>query len=428
MAGPVERIEILTGLGLSTYQARAYEALLRLGPTDAHRLAKASDVPYTRIYQVCRDLHQKGLVTETLDKPRMYRPTPVEDWLAARSRSLEEEATTLRQNLPHLARVFSTRADADGNPEDAAARVWMSLGRRRVVAQLEDLIASAERSLLLRTDARVLQDILPALEAKALSCPAIHVGILLHVNTERFPLAERASRIADVRHSREEHGATYAVADGREAMMVLSSHGQPSEDLGLHTDSPLLARAWDQSIREGFELSHPFNARVRDLDGTRSTVGTQVFHDVDILALMAQAGEETVDLIRVTTPEAALPTLFAIADVMGRDRSEYHVLTRVTPLSLPLFEASELPPNVTIRHVDHVILQTEATYPDGRSITIFWKDPSRHLADTFVLHALPDLAEARIAGFDDAWEHASPIERLLKEHHSEQLTPSRGER
>ncbi|MCL9817007.1 TrmB family transcriptional regulator [Natronocalculus amylovorans] len=63
--------QALGNAGLSQYQSEAYITLLRLGSTSATRLADESSVPTARIYDVVRDLEDKGYV-ETYEQDSLH--------------------------------------------------------------------------------------------------------------------------------------------------------------------------------------------------------------------------------------------------------------------------------------------------------------------------------------------------------------------
>lgn len=59
---PEEMQRTLENLGLSKYQANAYITVLQIGSATATEIASASDVPKSRIYDVLRDLDDRGFV------------------------------------------------------------------------------------------------------------------------------------------------------------------------------------------------------------------------------------------------------------------------------------------------------------------------------------------------------------------------------
>lgn len=92
----------LTDLGLSSYEERAYRALLALGPAPARTVAERSDVPTGRIYDVLNGLAARDLVgSRTGTEPTRYVPVDpdeaVDRLLAARRRDLERREAEYRE-------------------------------------------------------------------------------------------------------------------------------------------------------------------------------------------------------------------------------------------------------------------------------------------------------------------------------------------
>lgn len=87
----------LRDLGLSEYEARAYRALLKTGPTTAKELSRVSDVPMGRIYDVLNSIEQYNLVrSQTASRPKKYvavePSTALERLLDDKKRELDEKA------------------------------------------------------------------------------------------------------------------------------------------------------------------------------------------------------------------------------------------------------------------------------------------------------------------------------------------------
>ena len=84
--------------GLSQYQADAYTALLQLGSASVTEVSTACDVPTARIYDVLRDLEDRGYV-ETYDQEslqvRACNPQGVLDDLRRRATRLEDAAAEI---------------------------------------------------------------------------------------------------------------------------------------------------------------------------------------------------------------------------------------------------------------------------------------------------------------------------------------------
>lgn len=94
-----ELSDVLQAAGLSFYQADAYVTLLELGTASATEVARSSDVPDARIYDVLRDLDEMGYVElyeqETF-QARATDPETVVDDLTDRASRFEHAATEIQ--------------------------------------------------------------------------------------------------------------------------------------------------------------------------------------------------------------------------------------------------------------------------------------------------------------------------------------------
>jgi len=84
----------LVALGLTSYEAKAYLALLRRDSSTATDVARIGAIPRQRIYDVVASLVEKGLASRRPGSPAKYTPVSpkfaVERLLANRREELEE--------------------------------------------------------------------------------------------------------------------------------------------------------------------------------------------------------------------------------------------------------------------------------------------------------------------------------------------------
>ncbi len=64
----------LSEIGLAKNEAKAFEAVLKLGKAGASEISKESGVPYSRIYDVLASLEHKGLVKIIPEKGKKFTP------------------------------------------------------------------------------------------------------------------------------------------------------------------------------------------------------------------------------------------------------------------------------------------------------------------------------------------------------------------
>src|SRR5438046_4811756 len=101
----------LTQLGLTTYEAKAYVALLGRDSFTAAQVARQSGLPRQRIYDVLGSLVQKGLAVARPGNVVKYAATPpdigVNQLLAAHREDLERIETDAKQMVADLEPAFA---------------------------------------------------------------------------------------------------------------------------------------------------------------------------------------------------------------------------------------------------------------------------------------------------------------------------------
>ncbi len=95
-------VEGLKKLGLTEYEARAYAALVGLGEATAREIHEASGVPRTRIYDILRDLAEKGFVEFIQGSPTYYRVVEPERVMERMREELLEAIDLSRRELKGL--------------------------------------------------------------------------------------------------------------------------------------------------------------------------------------------------------------------------------------------------------------------------------------------------------------------------------------
>jgi HTH-type transcriptional regulator, sugar sensing transcriptional regulator len=85
----------LEQLGFSSYEAKAYYALIRKYPANGYEISKIGKLPSAKIYETLNRLKMKGAVIESNTETGRYYPVPSETLLAR----LKQEFTSLIQDL-----------------------------------------------------------------------------------------------------------------------------------------------------------------------------------------------------------------------------------------------------------------------------------------------------------------------------------------
>jgi sugar-specific transcriptional regulator TrmB len=139
-----DAVEALTRLGLSTYAARTFLGLQKLGVASAAAVAEVVEVPRSQVYGATDELRSLGLVDVQEGSPKRYRPLGVEEargLLYERLRSDADEA---------FAHLESVRGECASDDEDGTA-IWTAEGEESITARTVSLVGAADREVTYAT-------------------------------------------------------------------------------------------------------------------------------------------------------------------------------------------------------------------------------------------------------------------------------------
>jgi sugar-specific transcriptional regulator TrmB len=138
----------LRDLGLSEYEARAYRALLKTGPTTAKELSRVSDVPMGRIYDVLNSIETYNLVrSQSASRPKKYvavePQTALDRLLDDKKRELEEKANQYENIVDELVGELETA-------EPVEETFWTAaVGPEETVDLLVERLAAADERIII---------------------------------------------------------------------------------------------------------------------------------------------------------------------------------------------------------------------------------------------------------------------------------------
>lgn len=124
-------------LGLSTYEAKAYFALLSESPLTGYKLSKNSGVPRSRIYETIEKLASKGLVLTQEGDTTLLMPVSLESFLEKKEKESKRNINFLKEILPQLKKP----------PEIQG--IWTISGRDQIFESVIHFISQAKSHIYL---------------------------------------------------------------------------------------------------------------------------------------------------------------------------------------------------------------------------------------------------------------------------------------
>ncbi|NIM90211.1 MAG: hypothetical protein GTO17_04605 [Candidatus Aminicenantes bacterium] len=130
-------VQAIENLGLSTYEAKAYFALLSESPLTGYKLSKKSGVPRSRIYETIEKLAAKGLVLSQEGDTTLLIPVSLAAFLKKKEKESRRNIDFLKEVLPQLKKPAETQG------------IWTISGRDRIFETINHVISQAKSHIYL---------------------------------------------------------------------------------------------------------------------------------------------------------------------------------------------------------------------------------------------------------------------------------------
>jgi sugar-specific transcriptional regulator TrmB len=136
----VKTLDTLQKLGLTAYEAKAYTALVTVGPTMATVLSAESEIPRTKIYGVLKRLQEEKWITVSKGKPSTYAPRYPKEVVEQRRTLFCSELEELSNNLTFL---------YDRQIENEALNALLIRGIDSISAKMMEMMDRVRRSVII---------------------------------------------------------------------------------------------------------------------------------------------------------------------------------------------------------------------------------------------------------------------------------------
>jgi sugar-specific transcriptional regulator TrmB len=220
----------LQEFGLTEYEIRSYTSLLEIGPATANQLSEASDVPYSKIYEVLGSLEKKGWIEMEHGRPSKYYPKPpslaMEITKSQLENSLRTSETLVLDELQPLYEKKGVRERPD---------IWIVRGDFNVLAKIRETVEHVQKEILASIPSipdSVADSLVPLVKSIA------ERGVKVQIMTMKASMNEtmiRLSKFCEVRVRDQMFGGGI-IADGREVILLLGQEGDEAVSLAIWSD------------------------------------------------------------------------------------------------------------------------------------------------------------------------------------------------
>lgn len=127
-------VEKLKEIGLNTYEAKTYIALLKKHPATGYEAAKIANIPQSRTYDTLKALEEKNIVIASNTKPVTYTPIKPKQLTDRVQKKINSTIKYLDKNLPNV-------------KEDYNEPIVTITGKQNIQEKILDVIKNAKREI-----------------------------------------------------------------------------------------------------------------------------------------------------------------------------------------------------------------------------------------------------------------------------------------
>ncbi len=190
----------LESIGLSSYEAKGYIALVAHGHGSAEMIAETAHIPRTSAYKVLQSLVTKGFAISTRGRPTIFKPEPP-------AKIKEKVIERLGESFEKLDLMHEILRDK-GEPQ----LVYTVAGKARVMGKIGEMLDTATGGVTIATPA--FFEIREKLAKKIEN--AMKRGVLIQLITEPGQKVPEGAKV----YYRKGLIATDIIADGERAMIA----------------------------------------------------------------------------------------------------------------------------------------------------------------------------------------------------------------
>ncbi len=141
-----EETRVLTRLGLTITQARAYLALCRTGTSPPKTISKESKIARPDIYRILAELQELGLIERAITTQAMFKAIPLQDALLMLLERRVKETSELQAETRRLLQNFRKNNESTTPTNEEPQFVMIPVGEAGILKR-KKIIESAQESI-----------------------------------------------------------------------------------------------------------------------------------------------------------------------------------------------------------------------------------------------------------------------------------------
>jgi sugar-specific transcriptional regulator TrmB len=249
----------LRDIGLTEYESLAYLSLLRSGELTAENVSDASSIPYSKVYGVLDNLHEKGWIETEGGRPRRYYPRSPEDALRSMQLRLEGEFEENRDIIVQELQPLFEKKEIREMPE-----IWMVRGEKNTLDKFIELASRARKEIMFAlpwTSEGLLQTMSSMAAAQDLDLQRIfdskiEIKVLTTMDAVKA-IEKQYLALAEVRVCDELFGGGLVI-DGRESLLFLDLALPHGPDLAIWSAHESLTRISATYFQHLWDNAEPY--------------------------------------------------------------------------------------------------------------------------------------------------------------------------
>lgn len=236
----------LKDLGLNSYEAKLWTALLSRGVSTAGELSDIANVPRSRTYDVLESLEKKGFIIMKIGKPIKYIAVPPSEVVERVKKQISDDADTNINILDELQgsevlnelKMLHTQGVDLIEPTELSGALK---GRKSFYNHIESIINNSQESIVLMTTEKGLTRKASALKnaLRKAKDRGVSIKIMTQIGKESKDKLGEIGNYADIKHM-DEFSGRFVVADKKDVVFAVMNGEEihPSYDVGVWVNTP----------------------------------------------------------------------------------------------------------------------------------------------------------------------------------------------